>query len=395
MEYRRFGRTGMQMSVLSLGGMRFQAHWDRSDRIPRASQENVEKIIDRAVQLGINHFETARGYGTSEKQLGRILPSLPREEIFVQTKVGPRDSTREFLADVEDSMKTLGVDYLDLLALHGINTDDILRGCLKKRGIVDAMLRLKRRGIVKHIGFSTHGPPQVNEKTIRASVFDFVNLWYSMIYRDNWHAIMEARRRDMGVFIISPNDKGGMLFAPPAKLKRLTRPLSPMQYNDLFILSHRQIHTISCGAARPSDLTAHADAIDRSARLKATVKRITGRLDEAMREAVGARWSREYTSGLPDWSRTPGEMNIPVILWLRNLALAFGMVEYGKMRYNLLGNAGHWFPGLKADRLDALDPAALRRALRRSPFKDDIVGALRETDLLLSGKEVKRLGGRH
>ena len=99
MKYRRFGRTELPMPVFSCGGMRYQFKWqDVSPQdIPVENQDNVEAIIHRALQLGINHIETARGYGSSEMQLGRVLPELPREKIIVQTKVPPMASAKEFL----------------------------------------------------------------------------------------------------------------------------------------------------------------------------------------------------------------------------------------------------------------------------------------------------------
>src|SRR4051812_21130601 len=99
MKYRRFGRTELSMPVFSCGGMRYQHKWQDVPlkAIPRANQENLEATIARAVDLGINHIETARGYGTSEMQLGQILPKLPREKIIVQTKVAPKPGAREFL----------------------------------------------------------------------------------------------------------------------------------------------------------------------------------------------------------------------------------------------------------------------------------------------------------
>src|SRR5216117_3739134 len=91
MIYRRFGRTELAMPVFSCGGMRYQFKWQDvpPQDIPAANQDNLEATIRRAVELGINHIETARGYGSSEMQLGRILPQLPREKIIVQTKVAP------------------------------------------------------------------------------------------------------------------------------------------------------------------------------------------------------------------------------------------------------------------------------------------------------------------
>ena len=79
------------MPVFSCGGMRYQFKWQDvpPQDIPAANQDNLEATIRRALDLGINHIETARGYGSSEMQLGRILPTLPRESLIVQTKVAP------------------------------------------------------------------------------------------------------------------------------------------------------------------------------------------------------------------------------------------------------------------------------------------------------------------
>src|SRR5210317_668046 len=118
MRYRRFGRTELSLPVLSCGGMRYQHHWQDVSpaEIPEANQANLEATIHRALELGINHIETARGYGTSEMQLGRILPQLKRDQILVQTKVPPAETAKEFLKTFETSMAYLGLDYVDLLA---------------------------------------------------------------------------------------------------------------------------------------------------------------------------------------------------------------------------------------------------------------------------------------
>src|SRR5579872_2558138 len=120
MKYRRFGRTNLQIPVISCGGMRYQYKWQDvlPQDIPRANQENLEACIHRALELGINHIETARGYGTSEMQLGNVLPNLPRQKIIVQTKVAPQASQAEFFKIFEKSMKYLKLDYVDLLSLH-------------------------------------------------------------------------------------------------------------------------------------------------------------------------------------------------------------------------------------------------------------------------------------
>src|SRR4028118_1624361 len=124
MQYRRFGRTELSMPVFSCGGMRYQYKWQDvpADEIPSDNQQNLEATIRRALEVGITHIETARGYGTSEAQLGQILPKLPREQIIVQTKVSPSADSRDFGKTIEKSLANLKLDYVDLLGLHGINT---------------------------------------------------------------------------------------------------------------------------------------------------------------------------------------------------------------------------------------------------------------------------------
>ncbi|MGY8651308.1 MAG: aldo/keto reductase, partial [Verrucomicrobiia bacterium] len=75
MKYRRFGKTELQMPVFSCGGMRYQHKWSDIEwsEVPEAGQKNLEATIKRAVEVGINHIETARGYGSSEMQLGPVL----------------------------------------------------------------------------------------------------------------------------------------------------------------------------------------------------------------------------------------------------------------------------------------------------------------------------------
>ena len=104
---------------------------------------------------------------------------------------------------------------------------------------------------------------------------------------------------------------------------------------------------------------------------------------------LGADWAARWYEGLPEWSDVPGDVNVFEILRLRNFAKAFDMLEYGKMRYNLLGNADHWFPGNRADKLGALDFSG---CLKRSPFKDKIPEYLAEAHHIMSGQEVTRLG---
>ncbi|MBF2066552.1 MAG: aldo/keto reductase [Calothrix sp. C42_A2020_038] len=390
MLYRRFGRTELQMPVFSCGGMRYQFKWQDVPQweIPSDNQANLEATIRRSFELGINHIETARGYGSSEMQLGRVLPTLPRDQLIVQTKVAPQANPKDFARNFDKSLKYLNLDYVDLLSIHGINNIETFNNSVCPNGCLDVARKLQAQGKVRFIGFSTHGACDTIIEAIETNQFDYVNLHWYYINQTNWRAIEAATRHDMGVFIISPSDKGGKLYSPPEKLEQLCAPLSPMVFNDLFCLSHPQVHTLSLGAARPSDFDEHLKVLDLIDKADIILPPILKRLEQEAIAVLGEEWTTTWHLNLPTYDQTPGNINIPVILWLRNLAIAYDMVDYAKMRYNLLGNGGHWFPGANADKVEQLD---LRTCLVKSPHADKIPRVLAETHQMLGGEATQRL----
>ncbi len=394
MRHRRFGRTGLQMPILSCGGMRYQQSWSDlpASAIEAAGQANLEATVRRALGVGICHIETARGYGSSEMQLGRILPSLPREQIILQTKVAPCADPHEFEATVKKSLALLQVSHVDLLALHGINNDETLDWSLRPGGCLEMAERLREQGLCRWIGFSTHGATSTIVSAIESGRFDYVNLHWYFVNQSNSPAIEAATRHDMGVFIISPNDKGGKLYEPPPKLVELCAPLHPMEFNDLFCWAHPAIHTLSLGASRPSDFDIHLNALryyDQAGEITAP---IALRIQEEMAHVLGSDWMAGWQVGIPPWEECPDQINVWEIVRLWNFAQGLDLVEFGKMRYNLLGNGGHWFPGQQAHTFDQPQTrAAMKHTLRDHPFCDKILDVLASAHTLLSDKPRQRL----
>lgn len=397
---RRFGRTEIDMPVFSCGGMRYQANWQDIPlaEVEAEGQRNLEATIEHAVEVGINHIETARGYGSSERQLGLVLPKFPRESLIVQTKIGPQADAEAFREEFLDSLERLQLEQVDLLAIHGINNEEKLQWSIGEGGCFEMASRLRAEGKVRFIGFATHGSVEVIRRAIQWGAdradggFDYVNLHWYYIYQETWPCIVEAKRQDMGVFIISPSDKGGQLYKAPERLRELCSPLHPMTFNDLFCLSHGEVNTLSVGAARPSDFEEHLDTLPLLADAGRHLEPILARLQARYEAMVDPLLRDPWGLGLPPIDAIPGRINVGRIVQLLNLARAYDLVEYGKFRYNILGNAADWFPGEQAtpDRVESVR-GELEALFRRLPAGRLLMGYLEEAHDLLGGDEVKRL----
>ena len=391
---RRFGRTELAMPLLSLGGMRFQQSWSDlpPDRITAESQDNLRATLAAAVQHGFHHVETARHYGSSERQLGWLLPQIPDPQRILQTKVPPQDDAQAFEEELQLSFDRLAVDRVDCLAIHGINLPEHLQATLKPGGCMEVARRWQQDGRIGCVGFSTHGPLELIEAAIASDAFDYVNLHWYFIRQDNGPAIAAARARDMGVFVISPTDKGGHLHSPSERLLELCAPLHPIVFNDLFCLSHPGIQTISVGASGPQDLALHLEAVALLPQAAELLPPIVSRLEGARLSALGDAWLGSWQQGLPRWQDTPGQINLPTLLWLHNLLEAWDLQSYAKARYGLLGAASHWFPGANADALDeSVSEAELKAVLQASPWVEQIPGILRRLRERVGGAPSKRL----
>ncbi len=366
------------MPVFSCGGMRFQQSWsDRGQPIRDEAQGRLAATVKRAMELGVTHIETARGYGTSERQLGMLLPELDRDRLILQTKVVPTHDPAVFEAHVRESLDRLQLSRVDLLALHGINTYEKLWWALRPGGCLEVARRLQTAGLVGHVGFSTHGTVEMIQQAIDAD-FDYVNLHWYWIFQRNWPVIEAAAAQDMGVFIISPSDKGGRLYDPSPRLTQLCAPLHPLVFNALFCLSRPEVHTLSIGAAQPSDFDLALSTLDHDV---AEIEQPAARLLDAMAEVIGDGAWDQIGDGIPAWDHCPGLINVEMTVLLRAVMLAWGMDGFATWRYGMLGNESDWLPGMDARHADRFD---FTRTLAHAPLAEQIKGWLLDAHGILA-----------
>ena len=341
MEYRRFGKTNEQISVITLGGMRFKHGWNppRSN-LPAESIKNCIDTTSQAFDIGINHIETAHGYMKSEHLYGVALKELatPRDHFKMMTKGAPMtgDETR---ALVEEQLENLQLDFVDFYGWHGINNEERLLAAIKPGGPVEVLHRLKEEGLIRHIGFSTHGSLDIILRSLQTDLFSFVNLHYYYFFQRNLQAVQLAGKKDIGVFIISPNEKGGMLWKPSDIVQKTCEPMTAIQFNGRFCLQHPQITTLSLGMHAPEHFPQNLSIIGETKISSDKEERIRLKMDSRLNEV------NSLCTLCNECLPCPEEINIPEVLRFRNLLEAYDMKDYGNFRYNMFEGEGHWFPG--------------------------------------------------
>jgi predicted aldo/keto reductase-like oxidoreductase len=207
LEKRRLGKTDLQVTVFGFGCIKF----------PHISADQAAAALERAIDLGVNFVDTARGYGDSEVKIGPVL-RRHRDKIYIATKSGQREA-EGMRRELETSLKNLQTDRLDLYQAHWVCNNDVLDEVLAPGGALEAMQKAKEEGKVRHYGITMHRHHAAIRRAIESGLFETIMLAYNPLDEEGVaEMITLAAQHDMGVIIMKPLS-GGLLVSPPDRPK--------------------------------------------------------------------------------------------------------------------------------------------------------------------------------
>jgi predicted aldo/keto reductase-like oxidoreductase len=230
-------------------------------------EETAIEIVAKAVELGINYFETSIGYvgGNSERWLGKGL-GKDREKVMVSTKSHPIVDGEGVSADgarrtIEESLEKLGTDHVDFYHGWSVSRPKQYEACVREGGWFDGIYRAKEEGLVKHIGITTHAPPELVMEMINDGRWETITVQYSLILRGYRDVVKTAHQKGIGVMIMGPL-AGGLLALPSDLLKRVFAPDDQISGALKYVLCDPGVSSVASGMTSPAEVEANRAIID-------------------------------------------------------------------------------------------------------------------------------------
>lgn len=222
MQMRRLGRTGLEVSAIGCGGI----------PIFRAEKAEAVKVLKHAMDLGVNYFDTARGYdkGGSEDRLSDAIKGR-RRQVIIGSKATARKKS-DMAKAIDESLKTLQVDYIDVYKCHHVITPEEWAQVSGPDGAMEALREAREAGKIRFIGISGHRP-EVLAEAVKTGEIDVLLIPFNFVKDEPAEVLFpHTRDWDVGVTIMKP--LGGSLF----------------QHADIclrWILQHEAVSTICVG----------------------------------------------------------------------------------------------------------------------------------------------------
>src|ERR1700730_7023420 len=293
---RRLGRTNLEVTTLGYGAMELRG----APSVPEVSDHDAEQMLNAVLDAGINFIDTSIDYGRSEELIGRFIAHR-RSEYFLASKCGcvpgaPMGAEHVHTADnikagVEQSLRRMKTDYLDLVQFHR----SLTRQEFEEHGALDAALTLRREGKVRFLGVSGTLPNLAEQ--IEMGVFDAFQIPYSALQREHEEIISRAGAADAGIIIRggvargAPSDWQRTYYMLPgsslrerwekARLDDLLHGLSPLEFTLRFTLSNPDLDTTIVGTRDAGHLHANIAAALKGPLPESVVEEAKRRLAQA------------------------------------------------------------------------------------------------------------------
>ncbi|MEI7436519.1 MAG: aldo/keto reductase [bacterium] len=245
MRYRQLGRTGLKVSALSFGCMRLID-----------DQPYNTRLISRAIDLGVNYFETTRYYlgGTCQH---RTAPGLIGKTAGViisgKERISPDQTAYLFRKEIERQLEILGLSHFKFFQVGWFDWGKMPH-FLKRGGVLDAVRSAQNAGLIQHLGFTGHDSPENFIRCIETGLFDSLTVPYNLLNRIYEPTIKRAGELGVGVVAMCPV-AGGMLSFESDKLKQALKMDLPTTEMALrFVLSNPDVSTACSGMNRIEQL---------------------------------------------------------------------------------------------------------------------------------------------
>lgn len=329
MIYKPFGNTGISLSALGFGAMRLPMTESGEKKI--VDYDKAVPMLKRAIELGVNYIDTAPYYceSDSEVAVGMALKGL-RDKVYLSTKNPVENASGDdWRKRLESSLKKLDTDYIDFYHMWGINLQAFRDNIDVPGGPIEAAIRAKEEGLIRHISFSFHDKAENMIPIIDSGYFESVLCQYNLLDRSNEKSMEYAKEKGLGVVIMGPVG-GGRLGAPSQVIKNMVNKdiKSTAEMALRFVIANPNVTVALSGMQNIEQLEENVK-----------VASIEGPLtDEEYTQVFSMLEENKklmelYCTGCKYCMPCPRGINIPHVFSLMNLHRVYGLTDYAKSEY--------------------------------------------------------------
>lgn len=340
------------VSVIGFGGI----------KLPGVEKKTANEILNKALDLGINFFDTARGYGDSEEKIGEAIGHR-RDEFHISTK-SPALTAKDMERDIERSMKALRTDYIDLYGCHNLRYPEAYNEVMGPSGAMEALKKAKDEGTIGHAGFSCHRFHETMEKGIESGEFETIMVSYNILNDElvDEKILPLAKEKDVGVIAMKPLG-GGALAAPPSELEIKAKIPITAEQALRFVLANDAVCVAIPGMTNIREVEENATVGKNFQAMTETEKQTLIRDAEVL--------GKEFCRGCGYCQPCQQEIRIPIILRHLNYRKQYGLTDWARGRYSMVE--------VKAD--ECIECGQCRE---KCPYNLDVPELLKEAHKLLS-----------